>query len=238
MFGFLVALPSEARRIVPYRMQVGNVYQITDNAMLIVTGMGEAAVPLIEQHAQSGQFTTLISMGTAVGLAPTFKSGTLCIPDEVVSGNQRIFCNPDLKNRFVAELKKNYPIAEQRLAHASHVLTSREQKKCLHLKTLAGAADMESFLIGREAQRYQLNFLVIRVVLDSMDLHMPESILNCCLPSLSLAKLIVTLFQKPKLIVTLMAFAKQYSQAQKMLHQVTQVEFLHSTIDNRGHYAI
>ncbi len=238
MFGILVALPLEARRIVPHHMHIGESYPLSDNAMLIVTDMGASALPLIKRHAESGQFATLISLGTAVGLSPQLTTGTLCIPDEVVWDGQTIRCHQGLQTAFVSGLKKDHNIVQKRLAHTAHVLTSLEEKEQLYHKTRAGVADMESFLIGQEALRCQINFLAIRVILDSMDLHMPQSLLKCCLPTVSLPKLIGTLFRQPTLLFTLLAFAKHFSQAQKTIQRVTQLGLLQSKMEHREHYVI
>lgn len=238
MFGILVALPEETRRIVSRRMQVGDQYPLSNDAMLIVTGMGASALPLIQMCAKSGQFTTLLSLGTAVGLSPTLNAGTLCIPDEIVFDAKAIRSHQGLQAQFIAALKNDHNIVRQRLAHSSHVLTSLEEKEYLYSQTRANVADMESFLIAQEAARYKINFLAIRVILDNMHLHMPQALLSHCLPKVSLPQLIGVILRQPKLLLTLRAFAKYFKQAQKTLHCVTQVPLLHSKTGNRGQHVI
>lgn len=238
MFGILVALPEETRRIVSRRMRVGDRYSLSDDAMLIVTGMGASALPMIQYYAESGQFTTLLSLGTAVGLSPTLNAGTLCIPDEIIFDTQTIRSHQGLQTQFIAALKNDHNIVQQRLAHSSHVLTSLEEKEQLYHQTQANIADMESFLIAQEAARHQLNFLAIRVILDNMHLHMPQTLLRSCLPKVSLPQLIGNVLRQPKLLLTLWAFAKYFRQAQKTLHCVTQVPLLHSKTGNRGPHVI
>lgn len=228
MLGILVALPEETRRMVSQRMRIGDQYPLSEQVVLIVTGMGTSAVPVIQASAASGQFTTLLSLGTGVGLSPTIGTGTLCIPDDIVCDGQTIRCHQGLQAQFIAELKQDYTIVQQRLAHTSHVLTNLREKATLFQQTGANSADMESFLIGQAAARYQLNFLAIRVILDNMHLHMPQALLKHCFPTVSTLRLIGAVLRQPILLQTLWAFAKHFKQAQKTLHSVSQIPWLHT----------
>lgn len=229
MFGIMMALPLEAQRIVPHRMRVGDTHPLSDNAVLIVTGIGESSLPIIRRHAESGQFSTLISMGTGVGLSPLLTPGTICIPDEVAFEAQTIRCHHGLQTEFIDALKTDCRVVQKRLIHTSHVITTLQEKEDLYQKTQAVIADMESFIIGQEAFRYQLNFLSIRVVVDSIHLHMPPALLECCLPSISFSNLMKTVCKQPHLLPTLLAFSKYFKQAQHTLKRVTEVELLQTS---------
>ena len=228
MFGIMIALPREARHIVPHRIRIGDMYRLSDKAMLVVIGMGESARSTIRHHAESGQFSTLISLGSAVGLSPLLTPGMVCIPDEVVCDAQTIRCHQGLQSDFKAALGNDCLIVQKRLIHTSHVLTNLEEKESLYLKSRAVVADMESFLIGQEAFRHQLNFLAIRVVVDSLHLHIPQSLLDCCLPNVSLWKLLWIISRQPKLLLNLLTLSKHFNQAQKTFNTVTQVKLLQS----------
>lgn len=228
MFGIMIALPKEARHIVPHRMRIGDTYHLSDKAMLVVIGMGESSRSTIRHHAKSGRFSTLISLGSAVGLSPLLRPGTVCIPDEVVCQAQTIPCHQGLQADFRAALGHDCLIVQKRLTHTSHVLTKLEEKESLYLNSKAVVADMESFLIGQEALRHELNFLAIRVVVDSLHLHIPQSLLDCCLPNVSLPKLLWIITRQPKLLLNLLTLSKHFKQAQKTFNTVTQVKFLHS----------
>lgn len=228
MFGIMIALPMETRRIVAHRMRVGDTYPLSEKAILIVTGMGEAALPVIKHHAESGQFSTLISLGTAVGLSPLLSSGMVCIPDEVMFDAQTIRCHQGLQADFVSALKEDCWIVQKRLIHTDRILTSLEEKENLYQRTHALVADMESFLIGQEAFRHQLNFLAIRVVVDCMHLHMPQSLLDCCMPNVSVPQLLWTLGKQPHLFNTLIKFTKHFNRARKTIGNVAQLKLLQS----------
>lgn len=226
MFAIMVALPEEARGIVARQMRVGDTYRLSDKAELIVTGMGESAGPIIERTAKLGVFSTLVSLGTAVGLAPTLTPGTVCIPDEVVFHKQIVRCHQTLQQDFVEALKADHVINQRRLTHTSTVLTCLEEKQALYQKSSAVVADMESFLIGQEAMRYQLHFLAIRVIVDSLNVHIPQPILQCCVPSLLLPKLLWRICRQPQLLAPLLILAKHFQEAKKTLNGVAQVKIL------------
>ena len=226
MFGIMVALPAEARGIVARRLRVGDTYRLSDKAMLIVTGMGASAIPIIRRTAELGVFSTLSSLGTAVGLSPTLTAGTICIPDEVVFGEQTVRCHPALQYDFVDALKAQHGIDQRCLTHTPTVLTCLQEKQALHQKSAAVVADMESFLIGQEAMRYQLQFLAIRVIVDSLHVHIPQPILQCCVPSLALSQLLWTICRQPRLLAPLLTLAKHFQQAKKVLNCVAQVDIL------------
>ncbi|MCX7089972.1 MAG: hypothetical protein NTU48_00735 [Legionellales bacterium] len=226
MFAILVALPEEARGIVARRMRVGDTHRLSDKAELIVTGMGESAGPIIRRTAALGVFSTLISLGTAVGLDPTLTPGMVCIPDEVVFNEQSVRCHQTLQHDFIEALKANHVINRRRLTHTSTVLTCLQEKQALHQKSSAVVADMESFLIGQEAIRYQLQFLAVRVIVDSLHVHIPQSILQCCVPSILLPQLLWRICRQPKLLASLVILAKNFQKAKKNLSAVTQVKIL------------
>ena len=233
MFGIMVALPAEASGIVTQRLRVGDTYRLTDHATLIVTGMGASALPVIRRTIAKGNFSTLVSLGTAVGLTAKMTAGTLCIPDEVVCADQILYCQSSLQQAFIKTLSTEHRIEQQRLTHTPVVLSDLQEKQALHQQTAAVVADMESFLIGQEAMRQDLQFLAIRVVVDSLDLHLPPAILPACVPSLVVTKLVWALCRQPKLLEPLLTLAHHFHQAKKTLRRVAKLELF-----NRGCYDI
>lgn len=217
MFGIMVALPLEARGIVTHRMQIGDTYRLSDQALLVITGMGEAARPVIQHIAAQGQCSALISLGTAVGLSPRLAAGTICIPDEVVSDQETICCHAGLQRAFIDNLNMTHLFTQQRLIHTQTILTEFQEKQSLHQRSGAVVADMESFLIGQEAQNYQLDFLVIRVIVDSLKVGLPQPILKTCVPNIVLHQLLWVLCKRPHLLLPLLRLAKHFYQSQKII---------------------
>lgn len=226
MFGIMVALPVEARGIVAQRMQIGETYRLSDKALLVVTGMGEAARPVIQHIAAQGQCSALISLGTAVGISPRLAAGTICIPNEVVDDKQTICCHASLQQAFINHLKMTHLVNTRRLIHTQTILTEFQEKQSLHQRSGAVVADMESFVIGQEAQRHHLGFLAIRVIVDSLQVSIPQPILKTCVPNIVLHHLLWTLCKKPNLLLPLLTLAKHFYQAQKILSRVAKVDLL------------
>jgi adenosylhomocysteine nucleosidase len=166
--GVVAALPAEAR-------------WLRGGASALVVRIGgigaeparRAAASLIADGARS-----LVSWGTAAGLAPGLSLGTLIIADRVVAGADTLAPDPDWSARVADALRGIVSVGRGTLACPATVVRTAAAKRALAETTGAIAADMESAAIGRVAREAGVPWIVLRVVSDTADMVVPASVVS------------------------------------------------------------
>lgn len=225
MHGILIAMPAEARCFSPSFRSIGTIYPLNEKTLVAVSGMGklvsQAAQNLIQQKVRC-----LISCGTAVGLAPHIKPGTLCIPHQIVSNNQELYhCDPDLRQRVVTCLNGTVSLEEGNLVHTPTILQTTQEKHALYQHSAAIASDMESLFIAQEAQKHQIPFVALRVVIDDAHFTMPKQLTQSISPQgeVALRKLLLHLCKQPSLLSPLITLALNFNKTRKVLKNISQM---------------
>jgi hopanoid-associated phosphorylase len=126
------------------------------------------------ERALSEGAGAVLSFGLAAGLAPGLAPGTLVIPDEIVSGPARYATD----RRWSERMRSALGGADARaLAGVDAPLVRSADKMQLHAATDAAAADMESHLAARLAQRAGRPFAALRAVSDAAGRSLPPAAL-------------------------------------------------------------
>jgi hopanoid-associated phosphorylase len=125
----------------------------------------------ILQAAQQGG-RALLSFGLAAGLDPGLAPGSIVIPREVVSGPHRYATEHAWSQRLRLAIAEAVATP---VAGVDGPLVKPRDKFALHEATRAAAADMESHVAGRVAQRLGLPFAVLRVVGDPVHRAVPDA---------------------------------------------------------------
>jgi adenosylhomocysteine nucleosidase len=112
----------------------------------------------------------LLSFGMAGGLEPGLAPGTIVVPGVVIAGSERFATDP----LWTRNLRANLPPAvEGALAGVSSPVATIVAKVGLRATTGAAAADMESHIAARAAQRFRLPLAVLRVIADPAERALP-----------------------------------------------------------------
>ena len=155
----------------------------------------------------------LLSYGFSGGIDPKLVPGDLIIADRVFSEYDHIF--------FASEEWRHKIIDLQPLGKTVHtgpvvgldfMLHSVCQKAEAYMKYSALAVDMESHRVGLVAKKYDIPFLVIRTVLDSARMTVPNSIASVidCKGDTNYFSMILNLGKNPRDILDLLVLVKCY----------------------------
>lgn len=226
MFGIIIAMPTEARCFSSSFREIGKIYKLSDKTLVIVSGMGKQAIEAVETLLQHGA-TSLISCGSAAGLSPHLKSGTLCIPQKIINAQgETCYCDPGMQEQVLKNLDNKITVSQGNLAHAINILKTQTEKKDLYQISGAEVADMESFYIGQEAQRHQIPFIALRVIIDTFDFDMPERLTQCISIEgrVSIRKILINLCKQPRLLLSLLLLGNNFHKTRKALKNISQID--------------
>lgn len=132
---------------------------------------GAAAMRAVESGAEG-----LISWGMSGGLSRAAVTGSIILPDRVLSTDGYWPTDPDWRARLAAALAPDLPMLQSPLFSAAAALTRPEDKATLAAATGAVAVDMESAAIARVAADAGLPCLILRAVADGPDDGLPSDV--------------------------------------------------------------
>jgi nucleoside phosphorylase len=176
VIGIIVPLLQEAAVFNANKNAAKQPVQISKNLLLFVSGVGETnAVNAVNILAP--KVTRLISWGTAAGLSELLKPGDLLLPDLILDKNEKRYPTDKIFNEQLINSLPNEVFFELGLlCESADILTSKEDKKALYLKSDAVACDMESATIARLALQKGIPFNAIRVITDDYKTNIPKSV--------------------------------------------------------------
>lgn len=177
--GIVAAMPVEMRTITRQRVSVGSVVPHTDNVLLALSGIGpqraHAAGKLLLNHG----VTALLSWGTAAALDSRLASGSLILPNTIIAANGAIFSvNPEWHERLRQQLSTRFEIYTGAIVESPTVLSNSNDKRSLLEHSGGIAADMESAALAAVAQAADIPFLVIRTIVDSAAMSIPQRLMR------------------------------------------------------------
>lgn len=223
MVGVVAALPAEARALIGRTPRPGERIQAGERTLIQLSGVGadragEAARSLLNSGARA-----LVSWGSAAGLESALAPGRLLLPQSVLLSPQLTYrADPKWHRRCFQHLSHSMPVDTRPLAETSLLLNGSHQKACLHAQTGAIAADMESGTLAMAAGEAGVPFLVVRAVVDSLDMAVPRSAIAAVDEQgrLHLRRAIAALIQRPKECVSLLRLGLSFRAAQATLTRV------------------
>ncbi len=165
----LAAMPAELASCAP----------LASCCQTLLTGVGEAAARRAAQVVTASRKTSLlVSWGTAGGLAPDLKPGTLVICTRIVdaASGRRFDTPPELVERLMKILAPLRAVRGVGLSVADAV-TTRKAKSALHEAHGCAVTDMESAAIAICACEAGIPFLALRAVIDPAHSNLPTSAL-------------------------------------------------------------
>ncbi len=179
--GIVAALVSEARALASERRALagdGGVFELDDDTLLTVSGMGWDAAQAGALRLAEGGATALVSFGTAGGLDPTLRCGTVLIPREVaVPDEPPVATDPRWREAVRAALPRDCSVSDAPLLTSRVPIGARLDKALAWRESGCAAVDMESAAVARFAAAAAVPFIVLRVVVDTAADELPAAVL-------------------------------------------------------------
>jgi adenosylhomocysteine nucleosidase len=160
----------------------------------------------------------ILSFGLAAGLQAGRGPGTLVVPAEIVSGNNRYSTDARWSERMRAALGQ---ADRQPLAGVDSPLIRPVDKAQLHKATGAVAADMESHFAASMAARARRPFAALRVISDPAEQGLPPAAVVGMKPDgrVNLAAVLASLLRHPGQLPELARVATEVRTAMQVLGQ-------------------
>ena len=202
---------------------LGGFLFITERLLVAYSGAGPTNATAAAELLVAKGATRLISWGCAAALAASLKPGDLILADKLIDAeNNKMDINADWHSYSHSILSKFIDVTCGCLAESISIVSTSTDKKQLHSLTGAVALDMESIAIAKIAKQHTLPFLVIRVIVDPVEMSLPLAI-NHALNErgeIELKKLLVFLFLHPAELPGLIKLGLNFNAAKKTLKLV------------------
>ncbi|MGQ0658039.1 MAG: phosphorylase family protein [Chromatiales bacterium] len=217
--GVVAALPAEASSLLGRRVQPRVITRFDDH-LLIASGIGPACARAAAGQLVDAGMRALLSWGTAGALTAELGSGALLLPTQVLREDGTAY-RIDVRwhERIRGLLQEKLPVHTGALALSHTVLSSAADKRALHDRTGAAAADMESTAVAEVAHQAGLPALVIRAIADKQSLTIPSFVLHATDPygRVHLPALTRGLLRQPFALGRLIALAHAWRAALRAL---------------------
>lgn len=166
--------------VVATTMEAKLLSSITQNYALIITGTDLATLDRKIQTLKNQGVKQLIGFGTAGGLNPQAKLGTVILPTHII--NQDNNSPPiDISNQYTQSVHQNlrphfevWNNINTVIAQSNKLVHTAQDKAYLFNKTKATAVDMESYTLACIAKKYNLPLVIIRLILDTAEKNIPS----------------------------------------------------------------
>jgi adenosylhomocysteine nucleosidase len=221
--GIIAAIAAEARILAKVPISAGELIYLPEGSMVSLSGRGanrarSAAQILLEKGA-----TALVSWGFAGGLLPWVSTGSLILPESIIAPDQSVYhVDPVWHERLCSRLETYVGLYRGTIAESAVVLADCAEKTAFFHRTGALAVDMESASIALAAKEARVPFIVIRAILDGMEVVIPRSALNSIdeFGRVHPSRLLSCLVRRPAEFMTLVRLGRNFQAARATLTTV------------------
>ncbi|MDD5755633.1 MAG: phosphorylase, partial [Methylococcales bacterium] len=196
---------------------------LTDDIILIYSGMGSENARKAAELLVSKGATQLMSWGCAAALNPDLKMGDLILADSLLnSDGLEMPVNATWHQHAKTVLGSEVAMYKGAVCASNEIVSTAQAKQALYAKTGAMALDMESSAIAQVAQYYALPFLVIRAIADPATMDLPLAVSKALNENgeVQITKIITSLVFNPKEIPHLIQLGQYFQLAKKTLSNV------------------
>lgn len=174
--GVVAGLPAEAASLADGRPTPGSLLPLAEGGWLAVAGMGperatRAAQRLLEQGASA-----LASWGTAAGLSPGLRAGTLVLAERILGPAGSMDTDATWRKTLHGRLAGTLDLHPGPLVQAGGLLLTAAAKAELAAASGAAAADLESAAVATVAARAGVPMVALRVVADDAATPLPRAV--------------------------------------------------------------
>ncbi len=152
--------------------------RLEDDALLTVSGMGWDGAHAAAQRLARAGASALASVGTAGGLDPALRCGTVLVPREVHAlEGQPLAAHAPWRAAVLAAVPRDCQVSEGALLTSGVPVGSRLDKAIAWRESGCVAIDMESAAVARFAAAAAVPFMVLRVIVDTAGDELPEPVM-------------------------------------------------------------
>lgn len=173
-----------------------------------IAGGGDAAgLARAVEAAVKERASAIISFGIAGGLAPRLAPGSVLIGRAVIDVGGARYETDSGWSKWLSNAYDGAPLVD--IAGLDTPLAGRSEKRALHVRTGAHAADTESHIAARIAAEHNLPFAALRVIVDPAHRRLPHAALVALKAdgSLAFGAIAESVFRNPRQIPQLMRLA-------------------------------
>jgi adenosylhomocysteine nucleosidase len=209
--GVIAALASEARAL-----------RRRDGLLLSVSGIGCGAAGAAARALVEARVTALMTFGLAGGLDPKLLAGSVVLPSRLISRDGAQFATCEAwRGRVAAALRSSHAVTEGTLLTSAFALRSLDDKAKAFRDTGAAAVDMESVAVAEVAASHELDFIAVRVIVDTAADTLPPAVVAASRAgSVQISRLLAGLIVAPGEIAALIRLALRYRTAMRSLKVV------------------
>jgi hopanoid-associated phosphorylase len=181
-----------------------------------IAGGGVPAALEAALETQIAGASMIVSAGIAGALSPDLRVGDIVIGDHVIG-------HGDTDSRLRAMLASALPESRTGgILGSDHIWASSSDKATMFHGTRALAADMESHVAARVAQRHGLPFAVVRAISDSASDELPPAALVGMKPdgSMAIGRVVWALTKRPAQLPALLRTGRHAEAAFRQLPRI------------------
>jgi len=220
-FGFIAALPQEARVLSSRLSAMGSSTTLGLGCRLVVSGMGPLRARRAAERLLDEGVLGLVSWGTCGGLAPGLPIGTLVLADTVLGPDGMRLPVAYLPALFLADIKPGM-VRRGPLLSVSEAVTTVAEKARYYQATGALGVDMESAELAQVAKERGVDLYVIRSIVDAAEEALPSFLVEAIdeVGRLRIGTLLAGLGFNPRKWAALWRLHKSFGRARGMLARV------------------
>lgn len=224
--GFLVALPDEAKSLLPKKPHFESIIHTSEGHYIGISGAGPVRAEAMALHLVQQGISGIISWGCAGALEPRLLSGHLLLPRAILDVEESQHDVDPIWHASLCKVLTPYPIINTgKIIESRKPLFASSEKKRLFTATEAVAVDMESAGVARVAKEHTLPFLVVRSVVDPAHMTLPKAVTVALQPrgAICLSTLLVHCMYHPYQIIELIRLGIAFQRAMDTLRHVRMV---------------
>lgn len=174
--GIVVALEDEISSLTSQKIIKGDCYFINEKTLVAFSGAGSKNATLACQLLINKGAKRLISWGCAAAIKVNLHPGDLVIPETLQTEEKELISlSTPWLHHVIDKLSSLNPHTGSLVESRTAVTTSAD-KKTIHKQTRAIALDMESISIAQIAKQNNLPVLVIRTIVDPLEMDLPKAV--------------------------------------------------------------
>ena len=177
--GIICALYPEAACLTKRKPEPQEPVALEGGVLLVVSGAGRHSAQRAADRLAKEKVDCLLSFGCAGGLAPALKAGDLAQPGEALSGGASHKATACLPAAALGRLaRRRIAIHQGAMATVDQAVATPLDKQALLRRTGAVCVDMESAAILEMAAKRGIPAFVLRAILDTADMTLPQAALR------------------------------------------------------------
>ena len=189
---------------------------------MAVSGIGLVAAEAAARALVEAGVSALMTFGMAGGLDPTLKAGSVVLPRELISeAGTRWLASRSWRERVAAAVSPLRAVTEGNLLTSARAIDTPTDKTAAFRETGAAAVDMESAAVAQIADKHNLPFIAVRVIVDTAADKLPRAVVNASRAGkVHIGRLVAGLVVAPGEIVALVRLAQRYRIAIRSLRAI------------------